>query len=356
MVNILRNWATQNADRYLYVPIPRERTDTAHSSESLEPDQSYFRLWLSEMFLTTSRRWFRDWYPSVQSTVKLNFGGKNGVEFSRVARVSEERLGQGVQLNYRLTELMPFKGGVVEIEAGLIALQGADYLKAVIGMLQDFSTLVAAPLGQALDVAEKVSSSMGNLLSATDGEVHLTLHQTFVSKGGGGGNDLKPGYIAIILATKDQVSKERLCVKNDQLLYSAQPGKQPTSLQGYDYMLFRIESRKERDDWRLKNIEDPLQKATEALLMRDMKGANFFGNLALSAAMVSPDLTINDRRRVVQAIKEELKQIADLGLGAVGGEVQNLNEIMATRAIPVEQAAALGEISLDELFADWTEF
>ena len=60
---------------------------------------------------------------------------------------------------------------------------------------------------------------------------------------------MAPGYIAVIPATPRQVNPKQLYVKNDQLCYSPQDGATPVPLQGYDYILFRVEGRQERDDW-----------------------------------------------------------------------------------------------------------
>src|SRR5262245_55428452 len=153
----IKSWVDKNADHYLYVPIPKNRTDTEYVDKPLEPDKSYFRLWLNEMFLTKSRTWFRDWYPAVHSSVQLKFGDYGVVNLSRVVRAPEQTLTKALLLNYPLSDLVPFRGCVVEMEAGLLALKGKDYLQSTIKILQDFSGLIAAPLSQALNVAEKVS-------------------------------------------------------------------------------------------------------------------------------------------------------------------------------------------------------
>jgi hypothetical protein len=351
--NKIRSWVDQNADKYIYALIPKERTDTSNDATPLKPYASYFRLWLSEMFLTKSVAWFQDVFPAVHSEVQLQFGDQQAVTFSSVAAPPRDQLARGIRLNYRLTELMPYNGGVVEIEAALLALKGpTNYLATAINVLQEFSGLISPPLGQVLTVAEKIATGTRDLLSATQGDVHLGLHQTFTSAGGGGQSVMAPGYIVVILATPRQLNPERLYVKNDQLCYTPQGGATPVPLQGYDYMLFRIEGRQERDDWRLKNIVDPLQQAIMAFSQGETARATAYKTVALATAWQSPDLAVYDRRRVVDAIKEELAQIEGGGLGAVGEEVRDLNAIMAARAMPIEQSAALGELTADEVFAE----
>jgi hypothetical protein len=339
-----------NADQYLYVPISKNRIQPDYEDQPLKPERSYFRLWLTEMFLTQRRAWFQDWYPAVHSSVRLKFGNQSDVSFSRVLRAPEEALANGVLLNYRLTELMPFNGGVVELEAGLLALQGSNHLKTAIDVLANFSSLVAAPLGQALTIAEKVSSGMKDLLGSTNGQVHLPFHQTFTGPGGSGANELRPGYIAVLLATAQQIDKDRLSVKNDRLHYAASARDDPLPFQGYDYMLFRIEGREERDDWRLKNIQEPLDKAKEALIQGENDKAEAFKKMALLTAWQSPDLAIFDRRRVVQAIKDELDAVAREGFGAVPSEARDLQDVMMRRAMPLPRAKALGKMRFEELF------
>lgn len=348
----IKGWAEKNADRYLYVPLPKSCTDVDYDDAPLQPFRSYFRVWLCELYLGKSRSWFKDWYPAVNCSVQLKFGDQDNVNFSRVARPPKDTLASGVLLNYRMTELMPFNGGVVELEAALVGLEGKDYMEAVLKVLQDFSGLVAAPLGQVLNVAEKVNSGVQDIFGATAGEVHLGLHQSFTSTGGGGGAELRPGYIAVILANARQVAKDRLSVKEDRLYYSLKPGSEPVPFTNYDYMLFRIESRSERDDWRLKNIQEPLDKAMEATLQGEQEKAKAYSTVALTAALLSPDLAVYDRRRVAQAIKAEIASVASGGLGAVGDEVRDLNNIVAARAISMDLAAARGEMTFEELFSD----
>jgi hypothetical protein len=339
--NGILNWVNQNSDHFLFKPIPRNQTDEGYDESPLEPHRSYFRLWLVEMFLSNKRKWFTQWYPAVHTSVQLKFGDQDNVKLSHVAQAPGNALSNGVLLNFPVTELVPFNGGVVEVEASLLALKGDSALQSAIGVLQNFSGLVSAPLAQVLTVADVVSNSMQQMINANNGGVHLAMHQAYSAPGQG--NSLIPGYFAVILASASQVDAAKLSVKEEQLFLGG------NRLTGFDYMLYRLEGRTERDDWRLKNIQEPLDKAIEALIQGEKEKAESFKRMALITAMQSPDLAVYDRRRVALAIKEELDQIADLGLGAVGDEPRNLNQIFAARAMSKTQAVAEGELSFQEL-------
>jgi hypothetical protein len=259
------------------------------------------------------------------------------------------QIGRGAFKDYALTDLVPFSGGTVEIQSGLIALKGTNYLKESIGILKDFSSLVAAPLSQTLDIAEKVSSGLQNLFTGGQGEVSLAFHKQYIAAGGGGGSiELKPGYIALVSATPQQIDKDKLSVKGSQLLYA--PGsKPPAALVGYDYMLLRIEGRSERDNWRMPNIEEPLNQAIRETLQGNADKAKEYKTAALLVIFQSPDLAVGDRRRVADAIEAELAEIAGRGQGAVPYEPRSLGDIVKARAVPMAKAQNKPPLSFAEI-------
>jgi hypothetical protein len=347
--NMASRWVSANADTQVYAPFPSE-SPNGDVDAPLKAYGSYFRVWLSEMFLTQRVARGAQYFPAVHSEVKLSFGDQGEVVFSHVAQPPQGNLAEGILLNYRLTDLLPYNAGVVEIQASLLGLKGEDYLATAINVLQSFSSLVAAPLGQAMTLAGKVSTGAHDLLQASNGRIHLVFHQSFTSEGGKG-TVLRPGYHAVILATPGQVAIERLSVVDGRLHYKKDPRAAAEPLRGYDFMLFRIEGRAERDDWRLSNIDGPLRQAITAYSQNKPDEGAAYRTLALATVYNSPDLAPLDRRRVVEAIKEELKPFEDGGHGAVGDEPPSLDTLMKQRAISLSEAAVLGAVRPDEIFA-----
>jgi hypothetical protein len=334
----------EDAAKLVYAPIPKHRTDVDYKDTALVAGESYFRIWLTEMFLTNSRDWFTAWHPAVHCSVKLTFNNQSAVNFSSVARAPEDAKANGVLLNYKLSELMPFNGGDVEIAAGLLALKGASDLRFAVNLLASFSSLVAPPLGQAIAIADKVSGGIETLINDTHGEIHLPFHQVFTSAGGGGGNDLRPGYYAVLLANAQTFKTDQLSIRADRLELGGKP------LIGVDHMVFRIEGRAERDDWRFAAITDPLKEAKAALVRRDETRATTMINEAILAADTSPDLVEADRIRVINAIKSDFEKARGNRYGAAGDQTPDLNEIMQTDAISREEALILGKPPVEQLF------
>ena len=345
----VKSWANNNAKQYICETIPQSRTDLTGSDAALTPMRDYMRLWLVDMFLARDRQWFVDVYPAVHTSVELRFG-QTPVKISHVTDGSGQ-LGRGAFKDYALTDLLPFNGGTVKIQSGLMALKGTNYLAQSIGILKDFSGLVAAPLSQTLAIADKVTSGVQNLFNGAEGTVALGFHREYAAGGGGGGSVLAPGYTALILATWDQIDRNRLWVEGSQLLYAKRDGAEPEPLEGYNYLLFRIEGRSARDNWRMPNIEEPLNQAIQATILGETDKADGYKKAALLVIWQSPDLAVQDRRRVADAIEAELADVAGQPLGAEPAEVRSLEEIMKVRGMPVREAvySDATELTLDEI-------
>lgn len=339
----IQTWFKANAKHLQHVTFPDPNSPPELAT--IKSEEHYFRLWLCEMFLTKSRDWFTNRYPAVNAQVRLAFGSEAKQPFTRVAAPPENRLGRGVYVNYTLTELLPFKGGTVELEAGLLDLKGENSLIAGIKVLESFSQLVSAPLGQVLSLAQQVTKGVEEVFSGADGQVHLGFHNTYVSGGGGGGNEFKPGYIAVIGATEEQLPKSELTVSKDHLLRKGKP------LDGFDYILFRIEGRAQRDDMP-RNIEQPFREALIALEESETEKAKGLRTAAIAAALRSDDLTSIDRRRVIDGIKKGYAD-ASASVGALGlapAERLTLAEAVSKHAPNAAQLAHLPEISAAEAF------
>jgi hypothetical protein len=348
----------RDAPQLLYVRIPPDHVDVVYNTDPMAAGRYYFRLWLSEMYLKKNFKWFSTWYPAVHSLVHFQYDGKM-VEVPMIAGslnlqdVNEKNLDKALRLNYQMTTLMPFSGNVVEMTAGLLAMQGDNYLNQCIKVIGDFAGLLALPqLSTVMNVVTMVANEVDQLIDAGNGQLHLGLHDTFTGKGGGSGNELRAGYLAVILATAKQVKPDDLWVE-DGRLRSGPDKKNTTAFTGYTYMLFRIENREERDDWdALSTIQEPFRKAIEALRegKKGTERAESFLRTAITAALVSPDLTKADRSRVATAMKEEYEEAQKLGLGAISEDNTRLSKVIQ-RAMPVSRAARRREVTFKDLFA-----
>jgi hypothetical protein len=346
LLDTLKDWIQKDAKKYIAHRIPYDHVENQkYKDYVLRSGKDYLRLVLAEMYLKDGRKWLSTWYPVVHALVRFQFGSKT-LEIPRVAGTSQiadlekQDLSQRVALNYPLTASMPLNNEDVEIEAGLLGMRGSDYLKSLLKVLGDFSKLLAVPqLSTALALIEPLASGVQDLLSGGNGYLELGFHQLFSNRGGD--SELRPGYIAVLLATEQEIDKNWLWVREDRLHLG--PSLAESQLfTGVTHMLLRLEGFSERDDWAtLESISVPFEKAKKILADKGFQESDEFVTqfrAAQAAAITSPDLTAADQFRVAKAIKVALDELK--ALRAKPGAESDLNDAVQRYAynIPLEEA------------------
>ena len=311
-------------------------------------DRSYLRLWLVEMKLAKSRDWFKDYQPAVHTTSTLQFADRT-VELTRVAAPDKTAFvgDRAVLRNYPLLDLIPFRGGTLELDAALIAVKGDDHLAKAISAVSGFADLVSAPLSAALAIADKVKQS-ADLLFDDDGKVELAYHNQY--GGGGGANTLVPGYIAVVLADASATDWSQLFVRDDELWWGN--GNDVGRVTKHDYMLLRVESLASRDD--LHHFTD-IARLREQTISAFLKGNDEEGETSFRLAMASiashPDLINSDRRAVIKSLRDELNEYRNPAHGATPPIAASLWADKALTIAPVNDSAPITADELDELIA-----
>ncbi len=302
----LQSWFVKEGQRQVVRWLPDATPNVAVA------ERSYVRVWLAEMFLGKSRRWFTDYQPAVHGQSKLTFADRS-IELAKVAAPSAElyRNGGASLSNYILLDQVPFRGGTIEIETALVAMRGQDYLELAIGIAADTARLVAPPIGAALELASKVKTVIGRLFDA-GGEIHLAYHNTFTAAAGA--NQLRGGYIAVVLADRKAISADRLAVHDDQLCIDREP------LVGYDHMLLRIEVTDERDDLHnFTDIANLRDAAIQAFVQGDLATGEAYLKFAIVKAVTHPELVNADRRRLAAALRDDTASYRAVARSAAKG-------------------------------------
>jgi hypothetical protein len=324
------------------------------------------------MRLAKGREWFSKRYPAVHSAVRINYNGKQetipylaGPGF--IKDLTQDNLDQIIQTNHPLTPLFPFNDGLVEIQAGLFSVSASDALEKLLLTLGRFSKLLPVPqLSSVLDVAAPLYSGIEDLLGLGDNRFELGYQQTFSPGGGGGSNDLRSGYFAAILAEEknpqnpDGLSVEKLCVVNDGL-YTGATGsngeflsKKRQTLEGYSYMLFRLETRPDQQWESLANIKKLVDQALDLTVKGEHAQVKDVLLPAIKSEVFrSPDVARQDRKEMVQKIEATLKEWGLEGLapgGRAPGAPPSLNAIMQRQLPSLEPGQEAELQALEEIF------
>ena len=200
-----------------------------------------------------------------------------------------------------------------------------------------------------LNVVKSAADGIQNLLGAGDKKVHLVYFQGFGGDTAGGGVSLKSGYTAVINANAAQFKKDMLFVRDSQPCYgrdiqSAQP------LDGYDYMLLRVEAAETRDDFLsfqefAKLLNDAIREG-----FKDRAAGDAIIKAAQIAVWASPDLTRADRVRVAKGIRTAYEQALPGGTSELLRSVEDRVSILNDHAVAFEsrKAIAAADALLDQ--------
>jgi hypothetical protein len=277
--------------------------------------------------------------PVVKASARVLFGkpdkrapGATNLEKQEFAILIKPDAGQGVFRDYPITEWLPYQGQQVDLEAALYSVLGKNRLLTAIDILSDFASLVTPPISAALAVADRVVTGIEKVIRSNGADPVLQLHTSLTA----------PGWVIVVGATEDKLPRAELSMNDMGQL--CRNGKQLT---GYNYLVLRVESCRERDDWRTPDLDMVIAAALNA---RDNDDAEKVYKRrydeALSKIYLSPDFTTGQRKKLAKAVKEELD---DTSYGAVSEGGMSLAEIVTRRGLPDDSEVEF--LTLDELIA-----
>ncbi|GAA2333652.1 hypothetical protein [Dactylosporangium salmoneum] len=308
-------------------------------AEVLRPDRGYVRVWLVEGYLAKARTWGNDHFPALHGGAALNFAGRDLQVFAKFTRAPAAITGPGVQLNFQLTPLLPYEGGVVEVEAALFRTTTAGPLAAAADLVGALTPLLGPPLSTAAAVVERIGTGLDAVVKQAGERPVLTVHQSFVAAGDtGGGPQVRSGYLVVANTAPGTLGPLSF---PDGLLYVS--GQRPT---GVDFLVLRLECRAEPDHWGLARFEKLVNDAGAAHLRRQQETFEALRTEAVTAAWNCPDFVRPDRKRLARLIAEEIDAIKELG--AVARPARPLDEA-AARALPSRRDPDIASLRLNDL-------
>jgi hypothetical protein len=329
----LRGQVYRRAEHPHLIPIEEE------GAARLVADQSYIRVGLSEFWLAADRSWAFDRRPVVKASARVLFGkpdqrqpGATNLERQEFAVLITPEAGRGVVKDYPITEWIPYQGQQIELKAALYSVPGKNRLLPAIDILAEFASLVTPPISAALAIADRVSAGIEKAIRSNGAEPVLPLHTSLTA----------PGWVVVVGATEDHFPRAELGLDdNGQLCRNGRP------LTGHNYLVLRVQSCQERDDWRTPDLNMAINAALDA---RDNEGAKEVYERrraeALSKIYLSLDFTTGQRKKLAKVVREELD---DTSYGAVGGGGVTLAEIVGRRGLPDDREVEF--LTLDKLIA-----
>lgn len=344
LIDWFNNLFVKESKHYVFAPVASDVEPVG-----FKEGQHYLRLRLAEMFLKDDRKLFRSYVPVVSSVVELQFGSNAAQQLPSVAgplslNLNANSLGKGVELNYALTNLVPYRGGTVSISAALLAYVNKDYFQSFITLANSISSLLTSgQLSTTLKVVDSAVSGIQDLLDGGDKEIRLVYHNEYAGTDSLGGVSLTNGYFAVINADAGKFAAEKLFVQNSRLMYGDDAAA-AKALTGYDYMLFSVEAALYRDDFRYFNEYNSLLYTAIEKGMTDKNEGDAVIRAAMLAVFKSDDLTYVDKTRVAAALKQEYEERISLQ-EKLKGPVDEDGDWLNNKALAINPAAVAEKIT-----------
>jgi hypothetical protein len=314
-------------------------------SAPIWPAQGYLRLWLAEGFLARARGWGKDRFPVLHAGASLTFGG-GPVAFTTFSRPAAAWAVPGDHVDLPITPLLPFNGGIVEIEAAVYEAMAAGPLGTAVRLVAGFAELLGPPLATAASVARAVSAGLDDLIGASDDGPVLGLHHSMIGPGGGG-QPVQAGHLAVVNAAPGSLPG-RLVIDADGRLALAGDDGETRRLTGVDYLVVRVETRLEHDVWLSSPLVTLLNQARVARARGRLAVFADYRAEAVTLAWTSGDYVESDRPRIAAAIAAALDAGGEQA-AAADPDITVVEEVIGR--LPARDDPSIAGVTLADLLA-----
>ncbi len=319
MQDFLQRLKGAAAERKFYATIKDDHVlDEGFTSNPIEPNQDYFQIRLSEMFLRDRREYWREFVPLGIVASEFIYGGqRRSFPFfvgSGLLKGLEEYV-EGEQVEYRNTRVVgpiPYRGDDVGLFVGLYRVQVSDLAKSFFSVLEKIiGAFDITKLSKYLDIAEALGKGLSILLNIKAVEYRLGMMNVF-SDLQEDPNPLRDSYLAYVNCNKDKIGVNDLWVKEGCLYFgSAQESSEP--FRKYDYCLVRIQGGETRSDYTTFPFDRTWRKAKEKLFSdKDKERARQILSECYQQIANSTDLTEDHAYKLIQTYEANYQKALEV--------------------------------------------
>ncbi len=307
------------ATQLFWRPLPAAQILGAPAPQAFEAGQSYFVVRVTEMYLNSCRKLWKQLYPMIHAYIDV--GGTTSQTVAgpgQLTALGDANIDRITNLNQRLLGPTPFPGGDVTLIAGLYSVPSQDSSKVLVDTLSTLAGIALSATGataaaKLAPLADAVKSGIEGLIGIGQSSLQLGVQCTF----GGSAAPLTSGYWVGVGAPQASVDISQLWLQNGRLTKGS-TAISATPYSDRDYMVLSIERVDQREDWRtlpvITQYNPQFEKITlDADLSADEKRKRL-GSLwpAFQQSLAdSNDLTAPDCATVAKTVASELLQRLD---------------------------------------------
>ena len=290
-------------------PLSKIQIPSISEPRKIENDKSYVHIRLNSMHLDTGRIAWQRFYGSICSWFTLNTYGGSEAQFCTLLRpahlmeVDKDSPARTLTVDLPLLGPIPYRGGELTIEIGLIATRYGDLAKPYLELLHRLSTVAGLPyVKAAMPFVDPVKAGIEGLLGISDTtRIELGLHR--------GWSELQTGtFLLSNLPPNSDIGG----LKFDQHTY--QPAA-ASLLIGQSWIIFTVGVENERDDWgKIPDLHDAHEKLRAATLNGPETEIKPRMEEFRRLALLSPDLISSDARRLIGKVEGRIAEVSKRAL------------------------------------------
>lgn len=297
---------TSKAQQWTFERLEPANTPVA-TTFAVTPDEYYLTVRLASLRIVNVRKGLTKFYGAVHSFMALPHRSGKPAEFnvftspSRLKSIDAGNVDSVIQVDLKLLDSVPYRGGDLEVEVGLFSIAEENLAAPYLTLLETISSLAgAAYVKTALMFADPLKKGIDLLTGSSDPNIlEVGLRANFERP--------KTGYYVVMRAPKGtiDVSKLRIVGDDEQLV-----GPDGRPVQDYQYMVLRVDASKERPDfWLVPDVAEAYKEVKDALRAGDDAKTQDALAVFRRTVLTSDDLLDSDADRLVEKVEARVETI-----------------------------------------------
>jgi hypothetical protein len=303
--------------------IPPEHVVGVPQPKPFAANEDYVVVRLSSMFLRQSRVLWLKFSPLAHAEVtqagrkqqRSEMAVIGPAQFGDLATAPIER---SIILNQRLSGPAVWRGGDLQVAAGLFAVPRDQAASALIQTVGQLSSLAIPGLQPSLEIAKIMKSGVESLLGLSGTKPVLAIKNALGDPASvPAGTEASPCVLAAIAAPVADVDFSKLWIREGRLWQGSSPAAL-TPYEDHDHLLITVESGAPREDWRglpkllaHESIFDAVLRATGLTQSETSQRLNDAFSAFDGDLIAEEELTDPDKNRVRGVMIAELQKRLD---------------------------------------------
>ena len=275
----------------------------------IEPDSRYVTFRLKSARLVNVRKGLRKFYGVVHSTVSIPHRMGQPAVFQHVTSpdalksVDAENIDRVVTMDLQIAGPVPYRGGNVEIEAGLFSIAATDLAAPFIGLLEELSKVAGCSAANAaLPFIGPIKKGVEALIGTCNKsvlEIGLLQQQA----------PLHSGWLAVLRAEQGELNVQTLRVSENGFRLQNEHGE---PLIEVPYMLFQIVSSSTNDTWfNIPEIAEAYDEVRNAVLAGNADETEVALSFFRRVTRMSPELLPSHAKRLYEQVDKDVREAID---------------------------------------------